>query len=128
MSTGGKRLILVNADITSRLKLRELFKSAKIVVSEAGDEIGLFNTLTEYGKIADLVVIDLDNIYSDGFHLIKKMQEIAKYKNVPTVILTNRLDKESVITAKSLNVSHYISKTCSEEDLLARIKRILDAS
>jgi len=60
----------------------------------------MLNSMEEYGKCVDLVIMDLTLKYENGFDLIKKLRSSEKYGEIPVLVLTEHADANSVLTAK----------------------------
>ncbi len=128
MSLKGKRVVIVDDCTMTRTVLKNSLKSLELEVSEASNEVGFLNVLYEYGRVADLVIMDL-TLSSDvnGYDLICKMQEFDAYKNIPAIVLTSSKYKNDVLLGKLIGVADYILKPYSDADLEKRVKKALKA-
>ena len=120
-----KRILIVDDSRTTRTLLRDLLVSHGFTVSEASNEIGFFNVLFEYGKIADLVIMDLNLVDASGYELVGKMKGIEGYKNVPVIVVTSSTYKNDIIMGRILAIEDYIIKPYKEDDLINRINKVL---
>ena len=120
-----KRIVIVDDCRTTRIALKHFLISQNFTVSEASNEVGLFNALFEYGKIADLVLMDLNLEDISGYELVCKMKGIEVYKNIPVIILTSSNYKDDVKMGRILAVNDYVIKPYKENDLLNRINKVL---
>jgi DNA-binding response OmpR family regulator len=122
---GDNRIVIVDDSRTTRTLLKDLLVSNGFTVSEASNEIGFFNVLFEYGKIADLVIMDLNLVDASGYELVCKMKGIEGYKNIPVIIVTSSKYRNDITMGKILAVEDYIIKPYKEVDLINRINKVL---
>lgn len=116
------RILLVEDDVNLGFLLVDYLESQDFDVKIYNDGIsGLKGfQLNHY----DLCIIDIMLPKMDGFTLIEKIKEINK--KVPIVILSARSMKEDKIKGFGIGVDDYITKPFDEEELLYRIKAILN--
>lgn len=126
-ANGKKVLLIVDDSISIRSQVRTVLVKENYIVREAGNEIGMFNTIEEYGLVADLVLMDLSLNSTFGLDLVSKLWSNDKYKNIPVIILTGHADRENVELAKMLNVQGYILKPINWDLLKKRINSILSS-
>lgn len=72
----------------------------------------------------DLCIIDIMLPKMDGFTLIGKIKEVNK--KIPIIILSARSMKEDKIKGFCIGVDDYITKPFDEEELLYRVRAILN--
>lgn len=73
----------------------------------------------------DLVVLDVMMPGISGFDLLKKIRQMAAFKNLPIIMVT-ALDKTSdVVKAFELGASDYITKPFVNAELIARVSAAL---
>lgn len=116
------RILLVEDDVNLGFLLVDYLESQDFDVKIYNDGIsGLKGfQLNHY----DLCIIDIMLPKMDGFTLIEKIKEINK--KVPIIILSARSMKEDKIKGFYIGVDDYITKPFDEEELLYRIKAILN--
>ncbi len=116
------RILLVEDDVNLGFLLVDYLESQDFDVKIYNDGIsGLKGfQLNHY----DLCIVDIMLPKMDGFTLIEKIKEINK--KVPIVILSARSMKEDKIKGFYIGVDDYITKPFDEEELLYRIKAILN--
>lgn len=122
---GGKKILIVEDSNTIRYEIRLILEKLGITVTEAANELGLFNAIEEYGKCVDLIIMDLTLKYENGFDLIEKLRQNPKYGQIPVLILTEHANKDNVLKAKELNVSGYLRKPIHKDELVDRVKSLL---
>lgn len=126
MENDTKPIILVVDDSSSiRFQVKAILEKEGYNVRVAGNEIGMFNAIDEYGQIADLILMDLNLKDEHGFDLISKLSMFDRYKHIPVAILTEQVDRDNVSTARRMGIKDYIAKPINPELLKNRIKIIL---
>ena len=69
----------------------------------------------------DLIIMDIMMPTMDGFTAIN---EIKKYKNIPTIMLSARKEEDDKLQGFDAGVEDYVTKPFSPKELMARIKVI----
>lgn len=86
----------------------------------------------ENGKVAlnkilnnsyDLMVLDIMMPEMDGFTML---EEIPKEKRIPTIVLSARGDEYDKLAGFDLGIDDYLTKPFSPNELIARIKAIMN--
>ncbi|MFC2097480.1 response regulator transcription factor [Bacteroidota bacterium] len=72
----------------------------------------------------DLCIIDIMLPKMDGFSLIKKIKKINS--DIPIIILSAKSMKEDKLKGFGLGIDDYITKPFDEDELLCRIKAVLN--
>ncbi len=75
-----------------------------------------------YDKNFDLYLFDINLPYESGIELLSKLRESSDM--TPTIFLTSRDDKESLIEGLNKGADDYIRKPVDLDELLARIRAI----
>lgn len=120
-----KKIIIVEDSPTVRMEVKLLLKQIGIIPVEVGGEIGLFMKVDEYGKLADLIIMDLTLKSESGFELIAKLKDDNRYSDIPIVVLTEHADAKNVIRAKELGVDDYIRKPINRNSFLEKIQEAM---
>ncbi len=74
--------------------------------------------------IPDLIILDLMMPGMDGFHFLEKKKEIKAAANIPVIMLTAKMDKESERKAFELGVLAYMIKPIGISEITEKIKKI----
>ena len=69
-------------------------------------------------KCPDLVILDLGLPDHEGFDILLRLKRLKKDKELPVVVLTARIDSESVKQAEVLGADAYITKPFNVENLI----------
>ena len=73
----------------------------------------------------DLVLLDLNMPYLDGFELLKALRGDALTRELPVIVLSGRTDHASQSRVLEMGGSDYLTKPILVENLLASVKRRL---
>lgn len=119
-----KRILIVEDSISFRQIIKTMLKDTGVIISEAGSEFGMYNLIDVYGKLVDIIIMDLSLKYENGLNLIKKLRKTDRYKNIPVIIITQHTSKRYVFEAKKLGVKHYIKKPINKSILIDRITEV----
>ncbi len=124
----GKVVLIVDDSPSIRREVRVILQKEGITVREAGTEFGMFNTIDEYGEVADMILMDLTLVETTGFDLVAKIRSVERFKNIPVIMLTQHSDRTNVLKAKNLGIQGYIVKPINSQILVERVKKALEAS
>lgn len=122
----GKKILIIEDSSTMRLKLKMMLEKEGATLVEAGSEWGMFAKIYEYGVLVDLIIMDLVLSSEDGLKLISKLKEAPLYKDIPVIILTEKVEVDSILAAKELGIKNYLRKPIKKEALISRIINALD--
>jgi CheY-like chemotaxis protein len=116
-------ILNVDDSKTVRSSLARLFGRFACEWREAGNgEEGLAAALRE---TPDLILSDLNMPVMDGITMIRKMREHPALKRTPVIMLTTESGHQHIAAAARLGVRDYVIKPFREEDLLAKVGRII---
>lgn len=73
-------------------------------------------------EMPDLILLDVTLPDGDGFSLAR---EIRTYSDVSIIMLTGKVDSIDKVVGLELGADDYITKPCSNRELLARIRSVL---
>ena len=76
-------------------------------------------------QIPDLILLDICMPGLDGFQVCQALKEDSRTANIPIVLLSALSEPELKIRGFRLGVFDYLTKPCSQEELIARIRNIL---
>lgn len=118
-----RRVLVVEDDafllelITTRLEL------AGFDTRAARDGSQALQRLSEFRPEA--MVLDINMPVLDGFGVLMHMQAQGLTEKTPTMVLTARNSPEDVTKAIKLGARDYLSKPFKDEQLIARVGRLL---
>jgi two-component system cell cycle response regulator len=117
------RILNVDDSKTVRLSLARLFARFACEWREAADgAAGLAAALQEP---PDLVLSDWNMPVMDGITMVRRMRETPALRRTPIIMLTTESRPEYIATAARLGVRDYLIKPFREEELLAKVGRII---
>ncbi|MFJ5714110.1 response regulator transcription factor [Neobacillus sp. NPDC093127] len=114
------KIMLIEDDIELCLLMKECLEKYKYFVHEQTD----FNSILEqFEQIQpDLVLLDINLPYFDGFYLCRAMR---KKSTVPIIITSARSGELDQVMAIELGADDYLTKPFTFEILLAKVKAAL---
>lgn len=116
------RILLAEDDVNLGFLLVDFLESHGFEVKLYRDGPSALQGFIRTG--ADFCLIDIMLPGIDGFSLIGKIRE--QDKNIPVIILSARSLKEDKLSGFRLGVDDYITKPFDEEELLYRIRAVLN--
>ncbi len=118
-----KKILVVDDD-------RELLKMLKIMLAKSSYEVKalpsghkLIEKTLEFRP--DLVVLDLMLPDVDGLDLCKQLKTDAATKEIPVIMLTAKSTELDKVVGLEMGAEDYITKPFGVNELLARIKKVL---
>ncbi|HSW56544.1 MAG TPA: two-component regulator propeller domain-containing protein [Ignavibacteriaceae bacterium] len=76
--------------------------------------------------IPDLIVSDIMMPKMDGYEMTRRIRQNDKTSHIPIILLTARSDKDSKLEGLGLGADDYLIKPFDSEELLARIKNLIE--
>jgi len=117
------RILSIDDSKTIRLMLARLFRPFACELLEATNgEEGLAVALRAN---PDLIILDYNMPVMDGIAMLRKMREDPGMKRTPVIMLTADSGLQSLATVARLGVRDYVTKPFREEELLAKVGRII---
>ena len=74
----------------------------------------------------DIIITDLMMPVMDGLELLNKIRKTDTIKDIPVIMLTARADESDKIIGLKAKANDYLTKPFSSEELIARIRNILE--
>jgi two-component system, chemotaxis family, sensor kinase CheA len=120
----GKRILVAEDSITSRMLLKGILESAGYEVSIAVDGIDAFTTLRS-GHF-DLVVSDVEMPRLNGFDLTSRIRADEALAEIPVVLVTALESREDRERGIEVGANAYLVKSSlDQDDLLETLQRLL---
>lgn len=120
-----KRILVVEDSPTVIEMMRIMLKDYNVKIQTAGSEFGMFQSIEAFGKIVDLVIMDITLKSENGLDLVEKIRQNAKYQELPVIIVTEHAKAELILRAKGLNVRSYIRKPIEKKLFIERISEVI---
>lgn len=118
------KILLVEDDTSLGFLLTDYLEDNGFKVKCCPDGESGFTTFKS--EVFDFCILDVMLPKLDGFSLAKRIRE--KNKILPIIMLTAKSMKEDKIHGFGLGIDDYITKPFDEEELLCRIKAVLNRS
>ena len=81
---------------------------------------------TVYNENPDLLILDLMMPDLEGFDVCRRLRESGDYTTLPILIISARVDQQSIDRAMRLGADSYLTKPIDLSRLSAEIKRLLE--
>jgi len=119
-----KTIVLVVEDHPD---VREFIRDALNAVYHVEEAANGEQGLRKAGKlIPDLIISDIMMPKMDGYELTKKLRQDERTSHIPIILLTAKSDKDSKLEGLGLGADDYLIKPFDSEELLARIKNLIE--
>jgi len=119
-----KTIVLIvedNADVREYIK--DALKDFYHVEEAANGEQGLRKAEK---CIPDLIISDVMMPKMDGYEMTRRIKQDEKTSHIPIILLTAKSDKDSKLEGLGLGADDYLIKPFDSEELLARIKNLIE--
>lgn len=73
-----------------------------------------------------LILLDIRMAQKNGIDTLKEIRKMKNREDIPVIMLTGVEDKDSVLESAKLGICDYILKPFYSDDLLKRIRRVLE--
>ncbi len=119
-----EKILVIDDEIMSQQHTKKILLSEGYRVdTQSGGFLGIIALKQEK---ADLVLLDINMPEQDGIETFKHIRAIEGLEDVPIVFLTASGNSGDVATAALLGAVDYIKKPFQPEELLKRVRRVLD--
>lgn len=126
MSQAKQRILLVDDDPGMLKIFRKHLELAGYTVFEAAD--GEEAVETTRRDSPDLIILDVMLPKLNGYEVCAKLKEEEACRHIPIVMFTAKGMPQEHVTGLMFGAEAYLSKTCSSEELLERVKTLLSRS
>lgn len=108
-------------DMVEAVKIRLEANGYEVAVEEDG--IGGLNRARADNP--DLIILDIMLPKLDGFKLCRMLKFDEKFKHIPIIMLTAKVQKTDIELGVEVGADYYITKPFKSEDLLAKMRELL---
>lgn len=119
-----QRILIVDDSEKSRILLKQMLSTEEYEIYTAEDSFEAMEFLDKFDF--DLLMLDLNLPFKDGFSTLKTLKDTIRFKMLPVAIITGRNTERDVKKAISLGASSYIVKPFRKDDVLEKVQKILD--
>lgn len=120
-----KRILIVEDSPTVIEQMKLMLSEFNIKISTAGSEFGMLQHIEQYGKLVDLIIMDLSLKNENGLDLVDNLRKNDKFASIPIIVVTEHAKKDFILRAKDLKVSEYIKKPFTKDILINRISNVI---
>lgn len=120
-----KKNILVIDDDDMNLQIARMILERKLPCKVFGAESGLDGIEILHKQRVDLVLLDVLMPNFDGIETLQEIRDDEQIKDVPVMMLTATVEKETIQAARELGAIEYIKKPFMPADLVARVSKKL---
>ncbi len=119
-------LLVVEDSRSARMKIISSLEALDVDIFEADDGVPAFNMLQDEKQHIDLVLTDLNMKKMDGDELCSKIRNELGLKDIPIIVLSSSIDKETTVNLFKMGATDYLYKPFIPEELIARINSHLE--
>ncbi|MBX3734923.1 MAG: response regulator [Verrucomicrobiae bacterium] len=117
------KILSVDDSKTIRLLVARLFRPFKCEVCEA--ENGAQGLAAAARERPDLILLDYNMPIMDGITMLRQLRADDVLRRIPVIMLTAETGCDNMATVARLGVRDYVTKPFREEQLLAKVGRII---
>lgn len=118
-------VLIVEDEANVRFTIRAMLQEFNITaVHEAKDAAQALKTMEENPNLFKLVLCDWNMPGMKGIDFLLKVRQA--YPDLPFVMITARADEPSILAAKDANVTAYIRKPFSSNELRSKINLLFN--
>src|ERR1700687_4200274 len=117
------KIIIVDDDRETRELLALTLEREDFEVSQAANGLRLISTL--HVDRPDLILLDVNMSWIDGFELCKAVRKNEDFKNIPVIFISARSSASDVKRGIEEGASDYFTKPVELPTLIARIKELI---
>ena len=121
-----KKLLLIDDDETHLSIAENILKSEYETVTVKSGKEALDSLWSGYRP--EIILLDISLPTMDGWDTYNKIKEISTQYVIPMAFLISESEKSSLNDSPRIGVSDYILKPFIREDLLFRVKTIIENS
>lgn len=119
-----KKILIIEDEADLQEALKEILVQGGFEVSQALDGLEGLNKVKK--EKPDLILLDLKMPKLDGYHLLLKIKEDKKTKDIPVLVLTAISAPTSDEECKALGAVGYLVKSdLALEEIVEKIKRYI---
>ena len=118
-----KKVLVVDdeIEIVKAIEIRLIKEGFEVITALDGDE-----ALKKARKeIPDLLILDLMLPKMDGCKVCRLLKFDQKYRDIPVIMLTARVEKQDRSLGMKMGADEYITKPFEWEDLLEKVLKFL---
>jgi len=106
--------------------LSEQMREMGMIVDERHDGLQAFDALYHHAERYDMVAAEADAAGMGGVELCQKARRVLGLKSLPIIVITDREDREHLMTLFEAGVTDYLIRPYQRQELFARLRGALD--
>jgi chemosensory pili system protein ChpA (sensor histidine kinase/response regulator) len=116
-------VLVVDDSLTMRKVLSRILERDGYEVMIAKDGLDAMQVLQE--NVPDIILTDIEMPRMDGFGLSRNIRDDVRTKSTPLIMISSRTADKHQNLAKEIGVDAFFGKPVSDEDLLSKIKELI---
>ncbi|WQZ14962.1 chemotaxis histidine kinase/response regulator CheAY2 [Helicobacter pylori] len=116
-------VLAIDDSSTDRAIIRKCLKPLGITLLEATNGLEGLEMLKNGDKIPDAILVDIEMPKMDGYTFASEVRKYNKFKNLPLIAVTSRVNKTDRMRGVESGMTEYITKPYSGEYLTTVVKR-----
>jgi CheY-like chemotaxis protein len=124
---GAARILVVEDDNSVRELLRVALSGGGYDVLLAENGLDALVQIDRATPKPNLLLVDIMMPELDGLTLVRALKGNRETRNIPVVFITAKTDAKSIADGISAGARYYVTKPFILEDLLAKVKRAIEA-
>jgi DNA-binding response OmpR family regulator len=124
----GKKKILVVDDNEISLEIVKLMLKTdyEVIIAKSGNAALEHLERFRYGFIPDLILLDAMTLFTSEWKISREVKEIICSKKVPLILSAAAKEIEGYKLAADIEADEYIVKPYNKDDLLNKIKAVIE--
>lgn len=123
MSSAKPKIIIVDDDRETRELLALALQMEDFEVTQAANGLRLISTL--HVDQPDLILLDVNMSWIDGFELCRAVRKNEDFKDIPVIFISARSSSADVKRGLEAGAADYFTKPVELQTLIARIKELI---
>lgn len=123
MPSAKPKIIIVDDDRETRELLAMALQMEDFEVTQAANGLRLISTL--HVDQPDLILLDVNMSWIDGFELCRAVRKNEDFKDIPVIFISARSSSADVKRGIEAGAADYFTKPIELQTLIARIKELI---
>ena len=123
MANAKPKIIIVDDDRETRELLAMALQMEDFEVTQAANGLRLISTL--HVDQPDLILLDVNMSWIDGFELCRAVRKNEDFKDIPVIFISARSSSADVKRGIEAGAADYFTKPIELQTLIARIKELV---
>ena len=123
ISSAKPKIIIVDDDRETRELLAMALQMEDFEVAQAANGLRLISTLQV--DQPDLILLDVNMSWIDGFELCRAVRKNEDFKDIPVIFISARSSSADVKRGIEAGAADYFTKPIELQTLIARIKELV---